>query len=149
MTFQTAAGASLLVSSSAPATFNPIGYGALTGVVVGEVTNIGDFFGRAYAEITHQPLANRATQFGKGSFDNGTIAPEMALDPSDAGQVILNAALLLDTPIAVGIQLQSGDEYWCMALVMKFMPAVGTVDTIVNASSSLRVTSNWVFIAAP
>ena len=148
MSYQTGAGAALLVSSAAPATFDSSGYGALTGTVVGEVTNIGDFFGREYAEVTHNPLANRATQYGKGSYNNGTISPAMALDPADAGQTILTAALNSDSPIAVGIRLQDGSEYWCMALVMSFMPNVGGVDDVVTASSTLRATKDWIKVAA-
>ena len=148
MAYQTGAGASLLVSATAPTTFDVAGYGALTGIVVGEVTNIGDFFGREYAEVTHNPLADRATKYGKGSYNNGTIAPTMALDPDDAGQIIMNTALLSDEPIAVGIKLQDGTEYWCMALVMSFMPNVSGVDDIVTAASSLRAVRDWVKIPA-
>lgn len=146
MAYQTAAGAQLLISASAPATFDAAGYGALTGIVVGEVTNIGDFYGREYAEVTHNPLDTRATQFGKGSYNNGTISPAMALDPADAGQTAMLTALDSDTPVAIGIKLQDGTEYWCMALVMSFMPNVGGVDDVVTASATLRATKDWVVV---
>ena len=146
MAYQTGAGAAFLVSATAPATFDSTGYGALTGIVVGEVTNIGDFFGREYAEVTHNPLADRATKYLKGSYNNGTISPTMALDPDDAGQVIMTTALTADTPIAVGVRLQDGTEYWCMALVMSFMPNVGGVDDVVTAASTMRAVRDWVLV---
>lgn len=148
MAYQTAAGASLLISAAAPATFDAAGYGALTPIVVGEVTNIGDFLGREYAEVTHNPLATRATKYGKGSYNNGTISPTMALDTADTGQIAMQTALASDAPVAICVKLQDGTEYWCMALVMSFMPNVGGVDDIVNASSSMRVTKDWVTVAA-
>jgi len=148
MAYQTAAGASLSIVATAPATFDASGYGALTGVVVGEVTNIGDFFGREYAEVTHNPLADRMTKYGKGSYNNGTIAPSMALDPADAGQILMQAALISDDPYSICITLQDGTEYWARALVMTFMPNVSGVDDIVNAAASMRVTTDWVVIPA-
>lgn len=148
MAYQTGAGATLLVSATAPASFDATGYGALVGIVVGEVTNIGDFFGREYAEVTHNPLADRATKYGKGSYNNGTVSPSMALDPADAGQVIMNTALSADTPIALGIKLQDGTEYWCMALVMSFMPNVSGVDDVVTAASTLRAVKDWIKVPA-
>ena len=149
MAYQTAAGASLSIVAGAPATFDAAGYGALTGIIVGEVTNIGDFFGREYAEVTHNPLADRMTKYGKGSYNNGTISPAMALDPDDAGQILMQAALISDESYSICITLQDGTEYWARALVMMFMPNVGGVDDVVTASSTMRVTTDWVVIPNP
>ncbi|MBF9050637.1 hypothetical protein GTA62_14715 [Roseobacter sp. HKCCD9010] len=149
MAYQTAAGASLSISATPPATFDAVGYGALTPTIVGEITNIGDFFGREYALVTHNPLAGRATKKGKGSYNNGTINPQLALDPDDAGQTAMITARDSDDAVAVGVTLQDGTEYWCMGLVMSFMANVGGVDDVVTATSTIEVDHrDWVQIAA-
>ena len=61
MSFDTAAGAVLSMSAVLPATYDASGYGALTKVPIGEITNIGEF-GKEFALVTHQPLATRGVK---------------------------------------------------------------------------------------
>lgn len=143
MAWQTAAGASLAISSTsgAPATFDEAGYAALTYTTVGEITNIGEF-SKEFALVTHQPLATRGVKKGKGSFNNGTLNPAMALDPDDAGQVLFSTALESDESWAFRITLQDGTEYYMMGKVMSFRPNIGGVDDVVTASPTVEVDSD-------
>src|SRR3546814_14154410 len=80
----TSAGSTIAVSASPPATYDDTGFEALTFTDIGEVTNLGEF-GRAYNLVTHNPLATRKTVTRKGSFNDGTVAMQLARVPSDAG----------------------------------------------------------------
>lgn len=138
MAFQTAAGATIAIANAAPATFNATGYAAQTYATIGEITNIGEF-GKEFALVTHLPLAERGVAKRKGSFNNGTLNPAMALDPDDAGQILLAAALELDEPSAFEITLQDGTVYYLMGLVMAYRPNIGAADDVVTASATIEV----------
>lgn len=143
MAWQTAAGASLAIASTegAPATFDSAGYAAKTYVDVGEITNIGEF-GKEFALVTHQPLSTRGVKKGKGSYNNGTLNPALALDTADAGQILMEEALESDISYAFQITLQNGAIYYLMGKVMSFKPNVGGVDDVVTASPTIEVDSD-------
>lgn len=141
MSFLTAAGASLKASAAAPATYDSTGYAALTFTAVGEITNIGEF-GKQFALVTHQPLASRGVKKGKGSFNNGTLNPTLAIDSADAGQGILKTALESDSPISFEVELQNGDIYYLEAMVMSFPTTVGSVDDVIIGNPVLEITDN-------
>lgn len=141
MAFQTAAGATIAIANASPATFDDTGYAALTYADIGEITNIGEF-GKEFALVTHTPLAERGVAKRKGSFNNGTLNPAMALDPDDAGQILIEAALELDAPSAFEITLQDGTVYYLMGLTMMYKPNIGTTDDVVTASATIEVDSS-------
>lgn len=145
MSFQTASGAALLISATLPATYNEAGYGALTGVTVGEVTNIGEF-GKEWALVTHEPLADRGVKKAKGNFNNGTLNPTVALDPEDAGQVLMQAAHESDDAVALCVRLKDGTEYWFTGLVMNFRPNVGSANDVVSAACTIEIDHNEIVV---
>ena len=73
----TSAGTKLFVSASAPATYNLSGFAALTWTEIGEVSDMGEF-GRQYNLVTFNTLGDRRTVKRKGSYNDGTIACQMA-----------------------------------------------------------------------
>lgn len=150
MAWQTAAGASISIADTAgpPATFDEAGYAAMTYVVIGEVTNIGEF-GKEFALVTHQPLATRGVKKGKGSFNHGTLNPTLAVDNEDAGQVVLQAALESDLSYAFLVTLQDGSEYYMMGKTMSLKTAVNTVDDVVTSSPTVEVDSDPIVLVAP
>ncbi len=139
MTHQTAAGVTIGISLTAPATHDTTGFDALTFKNIGEVTNPGEF-GKEWALVTHNPLATRGTKKGKGSYNNGTLNPAMALDPNDAGQIDMKTALESDNPAYFAITLQDGTIFYLVGLVMKFKTIIGGVDEVVNANSTIELT---------
>jgi len=141
MAFDTTAGASLGISAALPASYDGTGYAALTFTTVGEITNIGEF-GREYNLVSHNPLASRGTKKAKGSFNNGSLSPALALDESDAGQVLMRAAAASDNPYALLITASNGDKYYMAGLVMTFKPNFGGVDDVVTASSTIEIDHN-------
>lgn len=139
MAYQTASGASIGISLTAPSAFTEAGYDALTFKTIGEVTNIGEF-GKEFTLVTHNPLSTRGTKKGKGSFNNGTLTPSMALDHSDAGQNDMKAALEGDDPAYFIITMQDGTISYLEGLVMSFKTNVGGVDDVVNATANIEIT---------
>lgn len=145
MSFDTAAGVSIAISAALPATYDATGYDALSPTVLGEVTNIGEF-GKQFALVTHNPLASRGTKKAKGSFNNGSLSPAMALDEDDAGQVIARAASESDNAYAFKVTMDNGDIYYFEALVMSFKPSIGGVEDVVTATPQLEITDNPIVV---
>lgn len=143
MAWQTAAGAELAIASAAgaPTTADAAGYGALAYVTIGEITNIGEF-GKEFTLVTHQPLSTRGVKKGKGSFNNGTLTPTLALDPDDAGQTLLEQASESDDSWSFRVTLQDGTAYFMMGRVMSFKKSVGGVDDVVTATPTIEVDSD-------
>ncbi len=140
MSSRTSAGSTFKVSATKPASFDATGYAALTFTEVGEVTDYGEF-GRTYALVTHNPVANRSTVKKKGSYNEGQITLQMALDTDDAGQVLMKTASASDADYYFQLTTQSGDKYYFPAQVMSFRVSVGTVDKITSASTMLELTT--------
>jgi hypothetical protein len=141
MAAYTSAGTTLRITASQPATFDSVGYNALSTTLVGEVTDLGEF-GREYALVTHNPVGNRSTQKFKGSFNEGTMNISLALDTDDAGQVICKAASVSDNNYTILVTTQSGDRYYFQAKVMSWKVGVGSVDQITTATMTLELTTN-------
>lgn len=141
MTTHSSAGTTLGISASAPATFDAAGYAALTFTNVAEITDLGEF-GREYALITHNPIGSRGTVKKKGSFNEGTMALQLALDNEDAGQVLMKAAALSDADYSFMITMQNGDKSYFQAQVMNFKTNLGQVDSITAASVNLEITTS-------
>lgn len=141
MPVETVAGTTISVSAGIPATFNSTGYAALTYSVVGEITD-GGGHGRKYNEVTHMPIGSRGTQKFKGSFNEGTKTLQLAINATDAGQVILNTALLSDAPFAFKVLTQGGSIDFFQARVMSFQKSTAGVDSIFSATVEISITTS-------
>lgn len=141
MAIQSAAGASIGISASAPATYNVAGYEALTYTTIGEVTDLGEF-GREYNLITHNPIDTRATKKLKGSYNEGQISMTVGLDTADAGQTLCATAASSDSNYSFKVTLQNGAIYYFPAQVMSFKRSIGSVDNVVSATIALEITSS-------
>jgi hypothetical protein len=138
MAHQTAAGVTLGITANVPASHDKTGFSALTFTAVGELTNVGEF-GKEFALVTHNPLSTRGTKKGKGSFNNGTLNPTLALDPSDGGQALMEAALESDENYFFVVTLQDGTPFYMKGLVMSFKPNIGGVDDVVTATTAIEL----------
>jgi len=141
MGVRTSAGSTIGITSSAPATFNAVGYAALTFTLIGEITDLGEF-GREYNLVTHNPLASRSTQKFKGSFNEGQQTLGLGLDDTDAGQTMAAAATLVDAPYYFCVTLQGGAKRYFPAQVMSFKENIGSVDNITAGSIALEITTS-------
>lgn len=142
MSITTSATSTLRISAGVPATFDAAGYAALSYTTVGEITNIGDF-AREYQLITHNPIATRGTQKAKGSFNEGSIDVQLALDISDAGQTLLKAAALSDSLYAFKITTTvNGRVYYFQGVTMSFKIGVKDVNSLVTATAKIELTTS-------
>ena len=144
MPVNTSAGTTLDIIAGNPATYDAAGYATLFGGTearVGEITDLGEF-GREYNLVTHNPIGSRGTRKFKGSFNEGTMNLQLALDTDDAGQVLMKTASLSDDDYSFKVTPPGGDVYYMQAKVMTFKVMIGSVDTVTEASSTMELTTN-------
>ena len=79
------------VSTTAPATYNAAGFGALTFSPCGELAELPSF-GAEAALATHTPLATGIVAKRRGSLNYGSVALTMAVSDADTGQTVLQDA---------------------------------------------------------
>lgn len=139
MTVMTSAGSTLSIGA-APATIDAAGFGAVSYTAVGEITDMGEF-GKEYNLVTHNPIGNRQTKKFKSSFNNGSMQLQMGRDTSDAGQTALIAALESDNSYSIKVVLQDGTILYFTAKVMSYRTAIGSVDQITGATTTLEIDS--------
>ena len=144
----TSAGTDISISSALPATYDATAFGALTWVSIGEVTELGEF-GRVYNIVKLNLLKDRRTVKRKGSYDDGTIAAQMARVPDDAGQTILVAAVNSDNSYSVKVTLQDGTKFYFSAQISSYTTNVGNVDQITAATVNFEIDNDIIEVAAP
>lgn len=145
----TGAGSTLAISATAPATENATGFGAVTYTDVGEVVSIGEY-GAISNLVTHNPLADRKTYKFKGSYNNGSLAVNLAKAVSDAGQVILAAAgaPTNDADYTFEVTLSDGSIQYFTAKVMSYTTVIDGVDSIIGSTAQIEIISDIIEVAA-
>lgn len=143
MTVMTSAGSTLGISSSAPATYDAAGFNALTYTMVGEITDLGEF-GKEFNLVKHVALGNRKERKFKGSYNNGNLPLQMGRDTSDAGQTALRNALASDADFSFKVTLQNGTKLYFVGKVMSYKTAVGSVDQITGANTTIEISDDIV-----
>ena len=141
----TSAGTKLYMSASLPATYNQAGFAALSFTEVGEISDLGEF-GRQYNLVTFNPLGDRRTVKRKGAYNDGTIAAQMARVPTDAGQMIVTAAVASDLSRSIKIVLQDGTIFYTTVQVMSYTTNVGSVDQITSATVNMEIDNDIIEI---
>ena len=144
---QTSAGTVLGVSSAAPATYDAVGFAALTFTEIGEITEFGEF-GREYNLVTHNPLSTRRTVKRKGSYNDGNVAAQLGRVPDDAGQAILIEGRDSDDSYSFIITLQDGSLSYFSGQIMSYTNNVGGVDQINMASVTIEIDNDIIEVAA-
>jgi hypothetical protein len=147
MTSRTSAG-TIIAIGAAPATYDAAGFGAVTVTDIGEVTDAGEY-GKVYNLVTHNPLATRKTVKKKGSYNNGSITLQLAIDEDDAGQVAAKAASDSDDSFTIKVTKQNGAVDYFTAQVMSFTDSIGSVDSIESGSIQLEIDDDIIQVAAP
>lgn len=147
MTARTSAGTTIGIAA-APATYDLAGFDALSFDLIGEVTDAGEY-GKVFNLVTHNPLADRKTKKYKGSYNNGSITLQLAIDESDVGQLAALAALESDASFSIAVTKQNGAIDYFTAQVMSFTTSVGSVDSIESGSIQLEIDNDVVPKPAP
>lgn len=138
-------GAIFSASAASPATYDSTGYEALTFTEAGEVTEVPDH-GPAHSVVTHTPLKTGIVNKYHGELNYGSISVPMAHDPTDAGQLILKAALASKDEISFKIEYSDGFIEYIAGKVMSFTKSA-SVNSVVPATAMIEFTRAAVEVA--
>lgn len=141
MTVQTTAGATFGIVAGSPATYDGVGFAALTFENVGEIVSLGEH-GATYALVTHSPLDKRRVEKFKGSVNDGSMAMSLGMDIADLGQVVLidgADGTNVDTEHSVEITYQDGSIEYFTCIVMSYTRNPSTIDTIIGANVTIEL----------
>jgi len=141
----TSAGSTLSIATGSPTTYDATGFTALTYVVVGEVTDIGEL-GREYVTVNHNAVGSRVVRKFKGSYHNGTMQIKMARDTSNAGQTAMRAALVSDADFCFKVTLQDLSKIHFIGKVSSFKVQIGTVDQITGSTCAIEINGDIIEI---
>lgn len=140
MGISTAAGTTLGISASQPATFTAAGYEALTFTTIGEITDAGSH-GRVYQVPEASVLASRGVRKVKGTFNEGTKSLQLLIDRQDAGQVIVREALDSDDEYSFAVGYPDGSFDYFQALVTSFQTQASNPDSFISGTVDLAITT--------
>lgn len=140
MTVHTSAGTTLGISASAPATYDAQGYGNLSFITIGEVSDLGEIPSRIYELVTWQPIAERGMRKAKGGYQIGSQTITVGIDAADAGQILLDTATNSDTIYSVEIAHPQLGTIYARALVMGGAKSYGDVNSIATRQVTLEYT---------
>jgi hypothetical protein len=138
--FSTAAGTTIALSASQPATYNEAGYEALTFTPLGKVTDLGEIPSRVYELVELYFIASRGKAKSKGGYDLGSQTVVYAVDGEDAGQIMVDAASESDNAYSVKISHPVEGDIYAQALVMGGPISYGDVNTASTRSITLEYT---------
>lgn len=143
----TAAGSAIAISAAAPTTADATGYAALTFTEIGQVDKIGAI-GAVYAKVEFQPLKG-PKQKHKGSKDNGSLAPSMAHDSTDAGQTLLRTAAESNNLYSFMVTYADGAKRYFQGRVFGYPETTDGADTILMANPTVEINTDIVKVPAP
>ena len=141
MTVQTSSGLTVSISTATPATFDKVGYDAITFTVVGEVVSVSEYGGTT-EEVTHTPLNTATVEKLKGAKNYGNLAMELGYDPSDAGQAILSDGF---DGANDGVQHSAKIEYsdgtidYIYGYIFGYSKNPGAIGSVVSGASSIGI----------
>lgn len=143
-----AAGATLAISASLPATYDASGYGAttITYTAVGEVENFGSH-GVTSAVTEFTPVDTSVVTKVKGSKNYGTKSLTIGSIPGNAGQVILAAASESTARYSVKITYPDTSIQYFDVLVSKYEQQDGAVNDIQKLSCDMAICRKPVVVA--
>lgn len=149
MTSTTAAGTTLAISASRPATEDVTGYAALTYTEIGGIEKIGAI-GATTEKIEFQPL-NGPKEKHKGPTDYGSLQPSLAHDKDDAGQSMLRTAAEPDNNdlCSYRVTYPTGDKRYFQARAFGYAETVDGANSIIMANPTIEINTKIVKDDAP
>lgn len=130
-----------ICANTPPATYNQVGFAALTYLTIGEIVDAGEH-GRVYNLVTHNSLNNRRTLKRKGSYNDGQMNLQMARVPADTGQTAVRSALNSDAQSSIKLTLQDGTIQYFTAQVLSYTTNIGNADQITGAAVAVEITGD-------
>lgn len=139
-------GGCLSASAAAPATFDAVGYAALTWTDIEETREIPDF-GPEHSTVTHTPLKTGIVNKYHGELNYGSITLPMARFEGAVGQAILEAALASRDEISFRETRSDGSLRYFSGKVMSFTSGQ-SISAVVPATAMIEITRATIPVAA-
>jgi hypothetical protein len=139
----TSTGTLLALVVAEPATVDAAGFGALTYVNVGELTDLPEY-GASAEVVTHNPLATGITEKYKGFINNGSMSLSLARDADDAGQIILASCVTginKNAEVSFRVTYQDGSIDYFTGKVFSYTKAPGSANSIVSSTVQVEINS--------
>ena len=147
----TSTGTKLSVVAEDPATFDDVGYSALTFVEVGEVIDLPEY-GPNVQVVESNPLATGITEKFKGFINYGSQSMGLEFDSEDAGQIILAAGVegaTKNTQHSIKIEYQDGSIDYYSARIFSYTKAPGSANSMVGSTVQVEINTPITRVAAP
>lgn len=135
MALQQAAGASISVSATLPATHDATGFGALTFTKIGRINGYPELDGNFDVATFEDLETNEESKFAD-MFRAGGATFNIGLDDADAGQIVLNANK--GSKLAFAFKLKSGTIYYRIAILTSLFPTGIAIGNVVMAQMGLE-----------
>jgi hypothetical protein len=148
-TVQSMSGATLAISANLPTTYDAAGYGSTLMVytLIGAIENYGNH--GATATITEfTPVDTAIVTKVKGAKNYGTKSLTLGSIPSDAGQVILDAAMESTNRYSAKLTYPSGAIHYLDVLIAKTEFDDGAVNDIQKRNVDMAICRKPVIVAA-
>lgn len=139
----TSTGTLLAVVAAEPATVDAAGFGALTFVNVGEVTDLPEY-GASAEVVTHQPLATGITRKYKGFINNGSMSVSVGYSSDDAGQNVLALGVTginKNTEHSFRVTYQDGSIDYFTGKIFSYTKAPGSANSMVSSTVQIEINS--------
>jgi hypothetical protein len=139
----TSTGTLLAVVAAQPATVDAAGFGALTFVNVGEVTDLPEY-GASAEVVTHQPLATGITQKYKGFINNGSMSVSVGYSADDAGQNVLALGVTginKNVEHSFRVTYQDGSIDYFTGKIFSYTKAPGSANSVVSSTVQIEINS--------
>ena len=139
----TSTGTLFAVVAAEPATVDAAGFGALTFVNVGELTDLPEYGANAEV-VTHNPLATGITEKYKGFINNGSMSLSLGRDADDAGQIILSGGVTgvnKNAEHSFRVTYQDGSIDYFTGKIFSYTKAPGGANNIVGSTVQVEINS--------
>jgi hypothetical protein len=139
----TSTGTLFAVVAAEPATVDAAGFGALTFVNVGELTDLPEYGANAEV-VTHNPLATGITEKYKGFINKGSMSLSLGRDADDAGQQILAGGVTginKNAEHSFRVTYQDGSIDYFTGKIFSYTKAPGGANSIVGSTVQVEINS--------
>lgn len=143
MAKQTSTGVILSVVAELPATFDQIGYEALTFVEVGELIDLPEY-GPTVQVVESNPLKTGVTEKFQGFVNYGSVSLGLEWDIEDAGQVILSDAInpgAAFVPHSFKVEYNDGTVEYFHGGIFSYTRAPGSANSMVGSTVQVEINS--------
>lgn len=156
MGIQTAAGVKFYIGPQDNSASDTTAYGLLSYTEVADVVNIPEF-GDTFNEINFTALGDSRVRKFKGSVNGGSLAIELGLNLTDAGQAAVEAARdvtsAASNEYAFKIELNDSGgvnptTIYFRGLVFSYTKNIGEVESVVSSTVTIGINTEETILAA-